>query len=218
MTKCYFKAICFMTIFFTLLTGHSFAGKYNPDTDIGDPAPQWENLPGVDGKLHSLSDLKEKDFVVVVFTCNSCPVAEAYEDRLISFAHQYTGPEKKVALVAINVNKIEEDSLEQMKVRAESKGFPFPYLYDESQQVAKGFGAAFTPEFFVLDKERKIVYMGGMDDSSNPEKVENHFLEMAIQDLVNGKTPEVQETVAFGCLIRFERERRSRKPRSKTKD
>ena len=144
------------------------AGKYNETLNIGDPVPAWKDLPGVDGKTHSLADLKDKDVVILVFTCNSCPVATDYEDRIIALAKKYAGADAKAALVAINVNKIDEDRLPKMKERSDAKGFPFPYLFDESQQIAKSYGAITTPEFFVLDRDRKVVYMGGMDDNSNP--------------------------------------------------
>lgn len=184
------------------------AGKYNPVRNLGDPAPAWEKLPGVDGKTHSLADLKDKPVVVVVFTCNSCPYAVDYEDRLIAFAKKYAGPKDRVALVAINANLIPDDSPEKMKQRAEEKGFNFPYLFDEKQEVARGFGATFTPEFFVLDAERKIVYMGAMDDNSDPEKVEHHYLEEAVQAVLRGQKPATAETPAVGCLIRYKRSRK----------
>src|SRR5439155_24655582 len=106
----------------TLLTSAQ-AGRYNKVLNIGDPAPAWNELPGVDGKAHALADLKDKDVVVVVFTCNSCPVAEGYEDRIIAFDKKYCGPAGKIALVAINVNVIPEDRLPSMRERAKAKGF-----------------------------------------------------------------------------------------------
>jgi len=184
------------------------AGEYNQVLSIGDKAPAWTDLPGVDGKKHSLADLKDKDVVVVVFTCNSCPVAEDYENRIIEFATKHAGPEDKVALVAINVNTIEADRLPKMKERAEKKKFPFPYLYDETQAIGRQYGATFTPEFFVLNKAREVVYMGGMDDSSNAEKVTKHYLTPAVEAALAGSRPEVTETVAIGCRVRYARRRR----------
>jgi peroxiredoxin len=140
-----------------------------------------------------------------VFTCNSCPIACDYEDRIIAFAKAHAAD---VALVAINVNRVPEDSLEKMQERAKEKSFTFPYLYDASQQIAKDYGATFTPEFFVLSPERKIVYMGGMDDSSDPAAIKHQYLEPAIQAALAGQTPEVTETVARGCRVRYARERR----------
>jgi peroxiredoxin len=185
------------------------AGKYNAVLNIGDAAPVWSDLPGVDGKQHSLADLADKDVVVVVFTCNSCPVATDYEDRILAFSKKYAGPGGKVALVAVCVNQVAEDRLPKLKERAEAKGFDFPYLYDESQAIGKAFGAAFTPEFFVLDKNRKVVFMGGMDDSSSPDQVKNHYLEPAVEAVLAGKPAEIAEVPAIGCRVRYARQRRT---------
>ena len=171
----------------------------------------WKKLPGIDGKEHSLSDLKDKEVVIVVFTCNSCPYAVEYEDRIIEFAKRHCGEKSKAALVAINVNKIKADSLAAMKKRAEMKAFPFPYLFDETQKIATDFGATYTPEFFLLDKQRKVVFQGGMDDSSDPSKVEKHYLEDALKATFAGKPVAKLETGAIGCGIRYERRRRTRR-------
>jgi peroxiredoxin len=180
------------------------AGKYNKKLHLGDAAPAWVGLPGVDGQSHSLSDLKDKDVVVVVFTCNHCPVAVAYQDRIIDFAKKHASPNSKVALVAINVNNIDPDRLPRMKERAEEKGFTFPYLYDESQRVGRQYGATVTPEFFVLNKERRVVYMGAMDDNRNPAKVKANYLEPAVEAAVKGESPATGETRAFGCSVKYE--------------
>ena len=173
--------------------------------------PAWTDLEGTDGKRHSLADLADKDVIVVVFTCNSCPVATDYEDRILTFSKKFAGPGGKVGLVAINVNTLPEDRLPQMKERAEAKGFDFPYLYDETQQIGKAYGAAFTPEFFVLDRQRAVAYMGGMDDSSQLDAVKNHFLEPAVEAVLAGRTPETAEAPAIGCRVRYARERRGGK-------
>src|SRR5262249_22000186 len=110
------------------LAAPAAAGQFNKKLSPGDAAPAWKDLPGTDGNKHSLADLKDKDVVVVVFTCNSCPVADAYEDRIIEFSKKHAAPDSKVALVAINVNTVPEDRLDKMKVRAKEKGFAFPYL------------------------------------------------------------------------------------------
>lgn len=186
------------------------AGEFNPVLNIGDKAPVWKKLPGIDGKLHSLIDLKKHDVVVVVFTCNSCPYAIDYEDRIIEFTKKHTGKDSKVALLAINVNKVEEDLPPKMKARAEARKFNFPYVFDETQKIAKDFGAGATPEFFVLNKERRIVYMGSMDDNPDSTKVKRRHVEDAVLAALAGKEPEVKETVPIGCRIRFERRRRKR--------
>src|SRR5262249_2196740 len=118
---------------------------------IGDPAPNFTDLPGVDGKNHALAEYKNKDVLVVAITCNHCPVAVAYEDRLIAFTKKYAGPDSKVQVVAINVNNLAADKLDKMKIRAEQKGFNFDYLYDASQKIAKSLSAKVTPEFYVFN-------------------------------------------------------------------
>ncbi len=184
------------------------AGEFNEVLKIGDAGPAWSELPGVDGKPHSLADLKDKAVVVVTFTCNSCPVATAYEDRLKEFVKQYADKEGGVAVVAINVNKVAEDSLPKMEERAKAKDYNFAYLYDDSQKIAKAYGAVFTPEFFVLNKERKVVYMGKMDDNTESDKVKSRYVEMAVQATLKGEKPATAETLGVGCRIRYVRERK----------
>jgi peroxiredoxin len=203
--------LVFLVSFPLLFATTALAGKYNAVLKIGDAAPAWQDLEGVDGKRHALADLADKQVVVVVFTCNSCPVATDYEDRILAFAKKHAAADSKVALVAINVNKIAEDQLPEMRKRAEERAFPFPYLYDDTQQIGKRFGAAFTPEFFVLDRERNVVYMGGMDDNSLAYEVKKHYLEPAVEAALAGKAPDVAEAPAIGCRVRYERERRTRK-------
>ncbi|MFN4261454.1 MAG: thioredoxin family protein [Gemmataceae bacterium] len=175
------------------------------DIKIGDSAPAYSNLPGVDGKTHSLADLKAKDVLVLVITCNHCPVAVDYEDRLIDFTKKYSSsPDSKVAVVAINVNNLPADRLDKMIERSKEKGFNFSYLYDESQKIAKDLGAKVTPEFYVFDKNRKLVYHGAMDDSRNPTKVSKKYLEAAVDSLLAGKAPEVPQTKAFGCSVKYD--------------
>src|ERR1700683_668277 len=193
-----------------LVGGPLLAGKYNDKLSVGDVAPEWSNLPGVDDKHLSFADFKDKDVLVVVFTCSSCPIATDYEDRIIAFTKKHAGPQDKVALVAVNVNTIPEDRLPQMKARAREKGFPFPYLYDESQKVAHDYGAESTPQFFVLNRDRKIVYMGAMDDQDDPAKAKVNYVEEAVKAALAGKTPEVAETWARGCRIRWHRKPKTR--------
>jgi peroxiredoxin len=187
---------------------HARAGQFNSVLNIGDAAPAWKALPGVDGKRHALADLQDREIVVVVFTCNSCPIASDYEDRIIAFAKKYCGPGQKTGLVAINVNTVEEDLLPHMKERAASKNFPYPYLFDESQKIGKAYGALFTPEFFVLDKDRKVAYMGAFDDNVEPTKIKHAYLEPAVQAVLKGVKASPAESQASGCLIRYARSRR----------
>ena len=193
------------------LTGH--AGEFNPDINIGDAMPTWKDLPGVDGKDHSAADLKDAKAVVVVFTCCSCPYAVDAEDRLVALAKRCK--EKGVAMVAFNVNKIAEDLLPSMKKRAKEKEFSFPFLFDETQKIAKAFGARYTPESFVFDAQRKLAYMGSLDDNPDGRNVKKKFVEEALEAVLSGSKLELTETVPIGCRIRFDRVRRTRKVREK---
>jgi peroxiredoxin len=183
-------------------------GKFNKKVAIGDAAPTFTDLPGTDGKKHSLGDFKGKEVVVVVITCNHCPVAVAYEDRIIALAKKYApSADSKVAVVAINVNNLAADKLDKMKERAKNKGFNFPYLYDESQKIGRALGATVTPEFFVLNKDRKIAYMGALDDSQRAAGVKHKYVEDAIDALLKGEKISTTETRARGCSVKYERSR-----------
>lgn len=170
--------------------------------ELGGKAPAWSKLEGIDGKKHSLADLKDAKAIVVVFTCNHCPVAKAYEERLVALNNDYK--EKGVALVAINVSNAEADKLPAMKERAEEKGFEFAYLYDPSQKIGRAFGATVTPHAFLLDKDKKLVYRGAIDDNQKIDKVEKHSLRDALDAVLAGKKPAVAETDQFGCGIGYE--------------
>ena len=198
-------AICLAALAaFPVLAVPAGPGKYNKVLAIGDKAPEWKDLEGIDGKKHSFADLKDKEIVVVVFTCNGCVVAEAYENRIVAFVEKYAGPQSKVGFVAINVNTGTEDALPAMKVRAAKKKFNFPYLYDPTQQIARDYGAMFTPEFFVLNKERKLIYTGAMDDKAPPGEAKLLHLENAVTAALAGKPIETRETSpAAGCRIKF---------------
>jgi peroxiredoxin len=181
------------------------AGKFNKKLDIGDAAPTWDKLDATDGKKYALADFKDKDVLVVVFTANSCIVAETYEDRLIAFAAECNKPDSKVGFVAINVNTGKADALPAMKERAAKKKFGFTYLYDPSQKTAVAYGAVFTPECFVLNKERKVVYMGAFDDrpSGDPKAL---YVADAVKAALGGKAATPAETsAAAGCKIKFDR-------------
>jgi len=169
---------------------------------IGDSAPQWATIVGTDDKPHSLADAKDAKAVVVVFTCNHCPVATAYQDRLIAVQKDYK--DKGVQVIAISVNKGEADGLDAMKKRAITAGFNFPYLYDPTQQVGRDYGATCTPHVFVLNKDRKLAYMGAIDDNMKADKAEKHYLRAALDALLDGKTPETPVTRQVGCGIKYE--------------
>lgn len=186
------------------VTGVAEAGKakFNKVLDVGDPAPDWKDLPGTDGKSHRLAEFRKAKALVVVFTCNHCPVAKQYEERLVEFAKKY---EQRVQVVAISVSRNDADRLEKMKARATEAGFAFPYLRDESQQSGRAYGATVTPHFFVLDRDRKIAYMGAFDDNIfEPEKVEKHYLVDAVEAVLAGQEPRVRESLQRGCAIQYD--------------
>ena len=176
------------------------AGKYNKVLKIGDQAPAWNELLGSDEKKHSLDDLKKAKAVVVVFTCNTCPVAVAYEKRLVAFAKAYK--KKGVVLVAINSNRNGGNDPAAMATRAKERGFTFPYVADPEQKMKKLYGAQVTPEFFLLDGKRKIAYMGRLDNAQDESKVKNKDLVNAVEAVLAGKPPPVTETRPFGCGIK----------------
>jgi peroxiredoxin len=184
------------------------AGKYNTVLSVGDKAPAWTDLPGTDGRQHALADLADKPVVVVAFTCLSCPIAADYEARIDQLAKKYGGESGQVAVVAICVNRVEADRLPALTAHVKEHNLHFPFLYDESQQIARAYGAIYTPQFFVLDRDRKITYMGALDDSTDADKVTVHHLDAALQATLAGRAPETTETVPRGCTIRYERERR----------
>lgn len=172
---------------------------------IGSQAPEFRDLPGVDGKLYSLSDFSGKAILVVAFTCNHCPYVQAYEDRMISFQKQYGL--KGVQLVAINANETvhyPEDSFDEMVKRATKKRFIFPYLRDEKQIVATAYGATHTPEFFVFDASRTLRYHGAMDDNwRDPASVRSLYLTQAIDATLEAREVPIAETYSVGCTIKW---------------
>ena len=141
----------------------------------------------------------------MIFSCNHCPTVVAYEDRMVQIQRDYAG--KGVGLVAINPNddkKYPEDSYQEMVKRAKAKGFNFPYLRDESQEVARSYGAQRTPEVYVLDSERRLRYHGRIDDNVNdPGSVKSRDLGEALDALLAGKEVPVPETAAVGCTIKW---------------
>ena len=176
--------------------------KFNRKVDVGDKGPLWKELQGTDGKRHSLSDLKKAKAVVVVFTCNHCPVAKAYEERLIQLARDFQ--KRDVVTVAISVSLIEADSLDAMKKRAAEKKYPFAYLQDPDQKTGQSYGSFCTPSVFLLDGDRRIAYMGKIDNSLYADRVEERFLRDAIVAVLKGEKPEITETKPIGCPIEYD--------------
>ncbi len=175
--------------------------KFNRKVVIGQAAPKFVGLVGIDGKSHSLDDYKSAKVIVIAFTCNHCPVAQMYEDRFIRFARA----QKKhgVVFLAISSSLLPPDSLDKMRERATQKGFDFPYLSDANQDIAKAYGATVTPHLFVLDRDRNIAYMGKFDDDIEPEKAQRSYVRDAVHALLEGKHPDPTETRATGCGIEY---------------
>jgi peroxiredoxin len=171
----------------------------------GDEAIAFE-LPGVDDQDHALRDYAEgKEAVAVIFTCNHCPYARAWEDRIVRIQADYA--DRGVQVIAISANdpqRYPEDSFPKMKERAQEKGFNFPYLYDEPQEVARAYGAERTPEVFLLGKDGRLLYQGSVDDNyEDPRAVRNHYLRDALDAALAGEEPRVAETRPIGCTIKW---------------
>ncbi len=169
----------------------------------GDKASDFD-LKSVDGKNYSLASFKDAKGFIVVFTCNSCPFAVMYEDRIVELSKKYG--KKGYQVIAINPNDPEvkpDDSYEKMKVRAKDKGFDFPYLFDDGQKVYPAYGATKTPHVFLLDKNHIVKYIGAIDDNAeDASQVEEKYLENAIAALDKGKEPVPAVTKAIGCSIK----------------
>jgi len=187
--------------------------------EIGSAAPDF-SLPGVDGREYGIADFAEANILVIVFTANHCPTAQAYEGRLIQLVTDYKN--KGVAVVAISPNdplavRLDElgytdlgDSLEEMKIRAAERKFNFPYLYDgKTQEVSRAYGPVSTPHVFVFDKERKLQYTGAVDNSEDPSKIKKSFARDAIEALLEGREITIKKMKTFGCSIKWADKRNS---------
>jgi peroxiredoxin len=193
---------------------YSAPGEDHKTLAIGASAPNF-SLTGVDGKTYTLSSFKSARILVIIFTCNHCPTAQAYEDRIIQLTQDYK--KKGVAVVAIspndpksvNLNELGytdlSDSYAEMKIRAKQKGYNFPYLYDgATQSVSKTYGPVATPHIFVFDNERKLSYQGRIDDMENPAKTPASLdARNAIEALLNNQEVAVSTTKVFGCSIKW---------------
>jgi peroxiredoxin len=168
---------------------------------LGDTAPTFE-LPGIDGRTHSLDDFRGQP-VAVVFSCCHCPYVVAWEDRINEIARNYAG---RAGLVAVNSNAgYLGDSVEDMERRAEDKGFVFPFLYDESQEVAQAYSAARTPEVFLFDAEHRLVYHGAPDSDHTDPSGAQPYLRNALDATLGGADPDPAETAAVGCTVKWRR-------------
>ncbi|MDY0929767.1 thioredoxin family protein [Chryseobacterium sp. CFBP8996] len=177
--------------------------------EVGDTAADFK-LKNIDGKMVSLSDFKTAKGFIVVFTCNHCPYAKKYEDRIVALDKKYK--EAGYPVIAINPNDPNvqpEDGFQQMITRAKEKGFTFPYLVDEGQKVYPQYGATKTPHVFILQKEgsKNIVkYIGAIDNNyDDPNDVSERYVEDAMDALLNGKPVANAKTVAIGCTIKVKK-------------
>lgn len=174
---------------------------------IGDTAPDF-NLKNVDGKMVSLNSNKSAKGYIIIFTCNSCPYSEMYEDRIIALHQKYSALGYPVIAVQPNNPTISTgDSYSKMKERANDKEFPYPYLMDtDSQETTAAYGATNTPQVYVLNKEGsgfRVAYIGAIDNNSrNPEAATKRYVESAVDALLNGQTIETNSTKAIGCTIK----------------
>jgi peroxiredoxin len=172
---------------------------------LGSLMPAFE-LISVKGKKLNADDFKETKLMLVIFSCNHCPYVQAYEERIIKITSDFNN---ELVVIAINSNdekNYPEDSLDNMKLRAEEKGFNFHYLRDADQEVAKAFGATHTPEVFLFNEKRELVFHGKIDDNWQDEsRVNSKYLRDAINELLSGKEISVPETFTIGCTIKWKK-------------
>jgi thiol-disulfide isomerase/thioredoxin len=203
-----------IAVFLLLLASSAFAQqtKY-PTLKIGSAAPDF-SLPGVDGRTYSLKDFSKAKILAVIFTCNHCPTAQAYEERIKQLVSDYGS--RGAAFVAINPNSPDgvrldefgytdlDDTMESMKIRARDRKFNFAYLDDgTTETVSKQYGPVATPHVFIFDAERKLRYQGRIDDNERESLVKSRDTRNALEALIAGKEPAVTETKVFGCSTKW---------------
>ena len=194
----------FASVFF-LLTIFPF-GPTNPGLKVGDIAPDFQ-LKSTSGKLVTLKDYKSVKGYIVVFTCNTCPYAQAYEQRIIDLHNKMAPMGWPVVAIMPNDPSVQPgDGFDKMVERAKEKKYPFEYLLDDGQKVFPAYGAVRTPHVFLLDKDRKVRYIGGVDDNSEDETlVTRRYVEEAIAAVEKGLEPEPNLTKAVGCMIKVKK-------------
>ncbi len=172
--------------------------------EVGDKATDF-SLKNVNGKMISMNSYEDAKGFMIIFTCNTCPYSVAYEDRIIALHQKYV--DKGVPVIAINPNddeKSPDDSYEKMIVRAKEKGFPFPYVYDETQEITKAYGATNTPHVYVLDADKTVIYIGAIDNNTkSAENADEKYVEDAVDALLNGNEVPEKKTKAIGCTIKW---------------
>jgi peroxiredoxin len=197
------KLFFLLTVVFALSSFHA-PNRYQP----GDEAIDF-NLKNIDNKQITLADYKNAKGFIVVFTCNHCPYSVKYEDRIIALDKKYKA--KGYPVIAINPNdalQYPEDDFAGMKQRAKKKKFTFPYLHDESQQIARTYGATKTPDVFLLQKENgKLIvkYTGAVDNDTDGEAVTEKYVEMAVDALLSGNEISITTSKSVGCTIKWKK-------------
>lgn len=183
------------------VTETCLAGKFNRLLSVGDEAPPWDELPGVDGESHSWSEQKEHKLLVVIFTRNHCPESKLYDERVRKLVEEFE--KEEVGFIALNVSHLPGETMADMKKWHAEKKFPINYLRDESQAIGRAFGATTTPQVFLLDPSRKILYMGAIDDQSKPTQETQSHLANAVRAALKGDPIEIEETRPRGCEIKY---------------
>ena len=214
MKKSFLTSLVLFLMFFITNYGISQTSHQEPKTlGIGSKAPDF-NLLGVDGKMYSLKDFVNSPVLVIIFSCNHCPTAQAYEDRVIALANDYKS--KGVAVVMISPNSVKAlnyselgytdmgDSYEEMKMRAADKGFPFPYLFDgDEQKAALAYGPVATPHCFVFNRNRILCYSGRVDGSEKPGTGKGEDVRNTVNSVLAGTAVNPTVTKVFGCSIKW---------------
>jgi len=177
-----------------------FTSMTNPQgLNVGDEASDF-SLANIDGKMISLDSYDNAKGYIVIFTCNNCPYAKAYQKRIADLHNEYAT--KDFPVIAINTS----DSMEDIQTRAKKMSYPFPYLHDETQDVSRSYGATKTPHVFVLKKDKTVAYIGAIDNNyKNADKADKHYVKDAVNALLNNKPLKVTNTKAIGCTIKWKK-------------
>ncbi|MDE1821345.1 MAG: thioredoxin family protein [Euryarchaeota archaeon] len=173
--------------------------------NVGDHAPTFRDLPGTDGKKWGLRDFDRSRLLLVVFSCNHCPYAQAWEGRIVEVVRDYAV--KGLGTIMINPNETvnyPDDRMDRMIERARAKGYPFPYVRDEDQSVARAYGALVTPHPLLFDKDRRLIFQGKLDDSwQEPSKAKHRFLREALDAGLAGRPVPTPTSSVIGCTVKW---------------
>ena len=201
------KSVTFLLCALSLTVLASESKKDNDQAlKLGEPIPKTDvEMKNVDGRMLSIRDVIGENGTLIIFSCNHCPFVKAWQERIVKIGNKYR--EKGIGVILINSNDPDEyavDDLEHMKKLAKREGYKFPYVVDETSNIARAFNANRTPEVFLFDEENKLVYHGAIDDNPHkPKKVEEHYLINALDALLAGEEIEKQKTRSVGCSIKF---------------